>query len=130
TVGIDAANAIPCSEFKLMLIKKYCPQSKVQKMESELWNLKLKGTNIIAYTQRFQELALLCPKMVTLEAQMIERYIGGLSQNIKGNVTSSKPEPMLRKPNPRQPESWQPEPKLEPEPKPKPELEPELEHGI
>nr|GEX23301.1 hypothetical protein [Tanacetum cinerariifolium]GEZ58345.1 hypothetical protein [Tanacetum cinerariifolium] len=29
--------------------------------------------------------------MVTPEARMIERYIGGLSQNIKGNVTSSKP---------------------------------------
>ncbi|GKE73979.1 hypothetical protein Tco_1536020, partial [Tanacetum coccineum] len=63
----------------------------VQKMETELWNLKLKGTNIVAYTQRFQELALLCPEMVTPKAQMIERYIGRLSQNIKGNVTSSKP---------------------------------------
>ncbi|GKC71783.1 hypothetical protein Tco_1117666, partial [Tanacetum coccineum] len=48
TVGIDAANAIPWSEFKLMLIKKCCPQSEVQKMETELWNLKLKGTNIVA----------------------------------------------------------------------------------
>ncbi|GJW09191.1 putative reverse transcriptase domain-containing protein [Tanacetum coccineum] len=38
-----------------------------------------------------QELALLCPKMVTPEARMIERYIGGLCQDIKGNVTSSKP---------------------------------------
>ncbi|GJZ43297.1 hypothetical protein Tco_0590552 [Tanacetum coccineum] len=42
----------------------------------------VKDMNIIAYTQRFQELALLC---------QIKRYIGGLSQNIKGNVTSSKP---------------------------------------
>ncbi|GKA80236.1 hypothetical protein Tco_0786832, partial [Tanacetum coccineum] len=46
TVGIDAANAIPWSEFKLMLIKKYCLRSGVQKMETELWNLKLIGTNI------------------------------------------------------------------------------------
>ncbi|GKE67754.1 putative reverse transcriptase domain-containing protein, partial [Tanacetum coccineum] len=37
TLGIDAANAISWSEFKLMLIKKYCPQSEVQKMETELW---------------------------------------------------------------------------------------------
>ncbi|GJW32341.1 reverse transcriptase domain-containing protein [Tanacetum coccineum] len=91
TVGIDAANAIPQSKFKLMLIKKYCPRSEVQKMETELWNLKLKGTNIVAYTQCFQELALLCLKMVTPEARMIKRYIVGLSQKIKGNVTSSKP---------------------------------------
>nr|GEX77267.1 hypothetical protein [Tanacetum cinerariifolium] len=51
---------------------------------------KVKGTNIVAYTQRFQELALVCPEMVTPETQMMERYIRGLSQNIKGNVTSSK----------------------------------------
>ncbi|GKB85743.1 reverse transcriptase domain-containing protein [Tanacetum coccineum] len=91
TVGIDATNAIPWSEFKQMLINNYCPRSEVQKMETELWNLKVKGTNIIAYTQHFQELTLLCPKMATPEAWMIERYIGGLTQNIKGNVTSSKP---------------------------------------
>ncbi|GKF28788.1 reverse transcriptase domain-containing protein, partial [Tanacetum coccineum] len=84
TVGIDAANAIPWSEFKQMLIKKYCPRSKVKKMQTKLWNLKVKGTNIVAYTQRLQKSALLCPEMIIPEARMIERYIGGLSQNIKG----------------------------------------------
>ncbi|GKA71869.1 putative reverse transcriptase domain-containing protein [Tanacetum coccineum] len=84
-VGIDATNAIPWSEFKQMLIKKYCPRSEVQKIETELWNLKVKGTNIVAYTQHFQELAFLCPEMVTLEAHMIERYIGGLSKKTVDN---------------------------------------------
>ncbi|GJQ89349.1 hypothetical protein Tco_0000488 [Tanacetum coccineum] len=32
-------------------------------MEAELWNSKVKGTNIIAYTQCSQELALLCTEM-------------------------------------------------------------------
>ncbi|GJR29340.1 hypothetical protein Tco_1105572 [Tanacetum coccineum] len=41
-VGIDAANAIPWSKFKQMLIKKYSPRSEVQKMETELWNLKVR----------------------------------------------------------------------------------------
>ncbi|GKD79469.1 putative reverse transcriptase domain-containing protein [Tanacetum coccineum] len=84
-VGIDATNAIPWSEFKQMLIKKYCPRSEVQKIETELWNLKVKGTNIVAYTQHFQELAFLCPEMVTLEAQMSEHYIGGLSKKTVDN---------------------------------------------
>ncbi|GJZ87805.1 hypothetical protein Tco_0659415 [Tanacetum coccineum] len=35
---------------------------------------------------RTVELALLRPEMATPKARMIERYIGGLSQNIKGNV--------------------------------------------
>ncbi|GKA66506.1 reverse transcriptase domain-containing protein [Tanacetum coccineum] len=43
SVGMDAANATPWSEFKQMLIKKYCPRSEVQKMEAELWNLKVKA---------------------------------------------------------------------------------------
>ncbi|GJR14332.1 hypothetical protein Tco_0796984 [Tanacetum coccineum] len=33
-------------------------------MESELWSLTIKGTDVVGYTQRFQELALLCPRMV------------------------------------------------------------------
>ncbi|GJS74833.1 hypothetical protein Tco_0707674 [Tanacetum coccineum] len=38
--------------------------NEVKQMENELWNLKVKGTNLTAYNQRFQELILLCPEMV------------------------------------------------------------------
>ncbi|GJS27848.1 putative reverse transcriptase domain-containing protein [Tanacetum coccineum] len=60
-------------------------------MENELWNLKVKGTNLTAYNQRFQELILLCPEMVPNPDRLLEHYIDGLPLNIKGNVTSSKP---------------------------------------
>ncbi|GJW72291.1 hypothetical protein Tco_0129208 [Tanacetum coccineum] len=60
-------------------------------MENKLWNLKVKGTNLTAYNQRFQELILLCPEMVPNTDRLLERYIKGLPLNIKGNVTSSKP---------------------------------------
>ncbi|GKB53832.1 putative reverse transcriptase domain-containing protein, partial [Tanacetum coccineum] len=60
-------------------------------MENELWNLKVKGTNLTTYNQRFQELILLCPEMVPNTDQLLERYIEGLPLNTKGNVTSSKP---------------------------------------
>ncbi|GKC82477.1 hypothetical protein Tco_1138194 [Tanacetum coccineum] len=59
-------------------------------MENEMWNLKVKGTNLTAYNQRFQELILLCPEMVPNTNRLLERYIKGLPLNIKGNVTSSK----------------------------------------
>ncbi|GJU57022.1 putative reverse transcriptase domain-containing protein [Tanacetum coccineum] len=36
-------------------------------LEQELYNLKLKGTDIDEYTNRFHELALLCPRMVEPE---------------------------------------------------------------
>ncbi|GJR25251.1 reverse transcriptase domain-containing protein [Tanacetum coccineum] len=51
----------------------------------------LKGTNLTAYNQRFQELILLCPEMVPNADRLLERYIEGLPLSIKGNVTSSKP---------------------------------------
>ncbi|GKB48091.1 hypothetical protein Tco_0898844 [Tanacetum coccineum] len=45
---------------KKNMTDKYCPTGKIKKLEAELWNLKVKGTDVIGYNQRFQELALLC----------------------------------------------------------------------
>ncbi|GJT99679.1 reverse transcriptase domain-containing protein [Tanacetum coccineum] len=77
------------SDFKAMFIRKYCPRNEVKQMENKLWNLKVKGTNLTAYNQRFQELILLCPEMVPNADRLLERYIEGLPLSIKGNVTSS-----------------------------------------
>ncbi|GJS64880.1 putative reverse transcriptase domain-containing protein [Tanacetum coccineum] len=41
--------------------------------KSELWNLTVKGTDVVGYTQRFQSLALLCPRMVPEEEDKVER---------------------------------------------------------
>ncbi|GJR31949.1 putative reverse transcriptase domain-containing protein [Tanacetum coccineum] len=60
-------------------------------MDHGLWNLKVKEYNIVAYTQRFNELALMCPRMVKPERVKVDAYIRGLTDNIKGEVTSSKP---------------------------------------
>ncbi|GJX97582.1 putative reverse transcriptase domain-containing protein [Tanacetum coccineum] len=49
------------------------------------------GTDIDGYTNRFHELALLCPRMVEPEQVKVEQYIRGLSKNIRGDVTSSRP---------------------------------------
>nr|GEX17748.1 reverse transcriptase domain-containing protein [Tanacetum cinerariifolium]GEY01188.1 reverse transcriptase domain-containing protein [Tanacetum cinerariifolium] len=63
------------------------------------WNAKVatmgletfKEYNIVAYTQRFNELALMCPRMVEPERVKVDTYIRGLTDNIKGEVTSSRP---------------------------------------
>ncbi|GKC72020.1 hypothetical protein Tco_1117903, partial [Tanacetum coccineum] len=39
----------------------------------------------------FNELALMCPRMVEPERVKVDAYIRGLTNNIKGEVTSSKP---------------------------------------
>nr|GEU59454.1 putative reverse transcriptase domain-containing protein [Tanacetum cinerariifolium] len=42
-------------------------------------------------TKKFNELALMCPRMVKPERVKVDAYIRGLTDNIKGEVTSSKP---------------------------------------
>ncbi|GJT79118.1 reverse transcriptase domain-containing protein [Tanacetum coccineum] len=91
-IGIEEAYKITWVEFKKLLIKKYCPRTKVQKMEDEFYHLTVKGNDLKTYVRRFQELATLCPTMVPDSEKMIEVFIGGLPQSIEGNVTASKPQ--------------------------------------
>ncbi|GKB92134.1 putative reverse transcriptase domain-containing protein, partial [Tanacetum coccineum] len=61
TLGYDAAYAMTWGTFKKKLTDKYCPNGEIKKLEIELWNLK------------------------------IDKYIGGLPDNIHGNVMSARP---------------------------------------
>ncbi|GJY93511.1 putative reverse transcriptase domain-containing protein [Tanacetum coccineum] len=61
------------------------------KLKIELWNLKVRGNDVAAYTQRFQELTLMCTKFLADETAKIDKYIGGLPDNIHGNVMSVRP---------------------------------------
>ncbi|GJV86066.1 hypothetical protein Tco_1525964 [Tanacetum coccineum] len=54
----------------------------------------MKGTDLASYTQRFQELALMCGRMFTEESDKIEKYVGGLLDMIHGSVMTSKPKTM------------------------------------
>ncbi|GKF80124.1 hypothetical protein Tco_0238726 [Tanacetum coccineum] len=67
SMGIDAANGTPWTKVRKWMTKEFCPGSVLQRLEQELYNLKLKGTDIDGYTNLFRELALLCPKMVEPE---------------------------------------------------------------
>ncbi|GJT86431.1 putative reverse transcriptase domain-containing protein [Tanacetum coccineum] len=91
TMGLEAANQIGWTEMKRIMTEEFCPIEEVQRMEHELWNLKVKEFDITAYTKRFHELVQLCPEMVPSERKKIEAYIRGLTDNIKGTVIGSKP---------------------------------------
>nr|GEV54696.1 reverse transcriptase domain-containing protein [Tanacetum cinerariifolium] len=88
----EEAYKITWVEFKKLLIKKYCPRTEIQKMEDEFYHLTVKGNDLKTYVRRFQELATLCPTMVSDFEKLMEAFIGGLPQSIKGNVTASKPQ--------------------------------------
>ncbi|GKB43345.1 hypothetical protein Tco_0888287 [Tanacetum coccineum] len=63
----------------------------IQRLENELRSLKLRDTNIAAYTQRFNELALLCHEAVPSEKKKVGLYIKRFPENINGETTSSSP---------------------------------------
>ncbi|GJR67287.1 hypothetical protein Tco_0013352 [Tanacetum coccineum] len=94
TVGHDVAYAMTWTDLKKKMTDKYCPRSEIKKLEVEMRNLKVKGTDVIGYNQRFQELALLCVRMFPEELDKIERYVGGLPDMIHRSVVASKPKTM------------------------------------
>nr|GEV18919.1 reverse transcriptase domain-containing protein [Tanacetum cinerariifolium] len=76
---------------KKKLTDKYYPNGEIKKHEIKPWNLKVRGNNVAAYTQRFQELALMCTKFLASETEKVDKYISGLPNNIHGNVISARP---------------------------------------
>nr|GEV15576.1 hypothetical protein [Tanacetum cinerariifolium] len=90
-LGLGCENIEMDRTMKVMMTEEFCPPEEIQRMECELWNLMVKEMDISSYTTRFNELMILCPGMVPTEQKKAEAYIGGLSKNIKGEVTSSEP---------------------------------------
>nr|GFB20851.1 reverse transcriptase domain-containing protein [Tanacetum cinerariifolium] len=94
TVGHEAPYGMTWKTLMKMITEKYCPQNEIRKLEMKLWELKVKGTDLASYTQRFQELALLCGRMFSEEANKIEKYVRGLPDMIHRSVVASKPKTM------------------------------------
>ncbi|GJW85796.1 reverse transcriptase domain-containing protein [Tanacetum coccineum] len=53
TLGPEAY-AMTWEGLKKKMRDKYCPLGEIHKLEIELWNLKVKGNDVPAYTERFQ----------------------------------------------------------------------------
>ncbi|GKD78317.1 putative reverse transcriptase domain-containing protein, partial [Tanacetum coccineum] len=90
TIGVDVAHAMKWARLMKKMTEVYCPRNEIKKMETKLWNLTVKGNDLTAYTQRFQELILLCNRMVPDEEDKVKRFIGGLPNNIQGNDYSAR----------------------------------------
>nr|GEZ36397.1 hypothetical protein [Tanacetum cinerariifolium] len=94
TVGHEATYEMPWKTLMRMMTDKYYPRNEIKKLEMELWDMKVKGTDLASYTQRYQELALLCGRMFSEESDTIEKYIRGLLDMIHESVVASKPKTM------------------------------------
>ncbi|GKA13077.1 reverse transcriptase domain-containing protein, partial [Tanacetum coccineum] len=94
TVTPEVAYAMTWKTLKKMMTDKYCLKGEINKIEIKMWNLKVKGTDVVIYNQRFQELSLMCSRMFLEESDEIEKYVGGLPDMIHGSVMASKPKTM------------------------------------
>ncbi|GJX32016.1 reverse transcriptase domain-containing protein [Tanacetum coccineum] len=94
TVSHDVAYAMTWTTLKKKMTDKYCQRVEIKKLEVEMWNLKVKGTDVVGYNQHFQELALMCVRMFLEDSDKIEKYVGGLPDMIHGSVMASKPKTM------------------------------------
>nr|GEW67005.1 hypothetical protein [Tanacetum cinerariifolium] len=64
-----------CALSETITIMESVHPSEIKKLEIELWNLKVKGNDVGGYTQRFQELALMCTKFLSDETEKVDNYI-------------------------------------------------------
>ncbi|GJW35802.1 hypothetical protein Tco_0058722 [Tanacetum coccineum] len=70
TVCYDAAYGMPWKTLMKMMTDKYCPRSEIKKLEIEIWNLKVKGIDVV------------------------EKYVWGLPDMIQGSMMAFKPKIM------------------------------------
>ncbi|GJW83065.1 putative reverse transcriptase domain-containing protein [Tanacetum coccineum] len=94
TLSQEVAVSMSWNNFKVMMIKEFCPSHEMQKLETELWNHTMVGASHVAYTNRFHELDRLVPHLVTPKSRMIESALtneavrNGLFKKVekRGNV--------------------------------------------
>ncbi|GJZ85585.1 putative reverse transcriptase domain-containing protein [Tanacetum coccineum] len=90
TVTHDVAYSMTWVDLRKKMTDKYCPRNEMKKLEAELWNLKVIGTDVVKYNQRFQELALLCVRMFPEESDKIERSRPANNNNRNNNNNNQK----------------------------------------
>ncbi|GJS30024.1 reverse transcriptase domain-containing protein [Tanacetum coccineum] len=82
-VSHEVAYRMTWKTLKKMMTDKYSPRREIKKLEIELWNLKVKGIDVLSYNQCFQELVLMCRRMFLKESDKALEV--GLIRRIQGN---------------------------------------------
>nr|GEU81598.1 hypothetical protein [Tanacetum cinerariifolium] len=77
---VPEAYAMTWEVLKKKMTNKYYPQGELKKLEIELWNLNVKGNDVSTYTNRFQELTLICTKFIANENEKIDKNNHGHQQ--------------------------------------------------
>ncbi|KAL7590639.1 hypothetical protein Lser_V15G40585 [Lactuca serriola] len=81
-LSLPVPNAMSWEDLKILMLEEYCPRGEIQKLEHEIWNLRMTGSDVITYTARFNDFSALCPSMVNVTPPNLN---GG---NVRGRMTS------------------------------------------
>ncbi|GJU01373.1 putative reverse transcriptase domain-containing protein [Tanacetum coccineum] len=73
TIGHDAAYAMTWINLKKMMTDKYCPRGEIKKLEIEIWNLKVKGTDVTMQ------------KAIEIATELIDKKISTLAERQADN---------------------------------------------
>ena len=93
-MGRDAALGMDWAVFKEICRDKYCPPHELQKLQLEFTQQQMNGSDYAGYTRRFNELASLVPHLVTPESRKIEKYVFGLTPQVRVLVSNIMPTTM------------------------------------
>ncbi|GJW83869.1 putative reverse transcriptase domain-containing protein [Tanacetum coccineum] len=83
TTTPEAAHAMQLRTLKKMMTDKYCPRGEIKKLEFEMWNLKVKGTNV-----------------------QVKTYIGGMPDPDPGQIGMATSQKLCRMPLSSPLNSW------------------------
>ncbi|KAI3805445.1 hypothetical protein L1987_27832 [Smallanthus sonchifolius] len=78
-------------DMKKLLITKFCPQNKIDRVEREFLGLYAGSMTHRQYTSKYQELAQLVPHLVDTEKKRIKYYLKGLPQRVRVHVKANAP---------------------------------------
>ena len=87
--GRQAAYAWSWDELKRRMTEQFCAKDAILELEQEFWNLQMKELEIEKYVNRFNEVIRLVPHMASTEERKIDRFIWGLNDEIRRDVTTS-----------------------------------------
>nr|GFA72292.1 hypothetical protein [Tanacetum cinerariifolium] len=88
-MGIEAANNTPWSEVRKWMTEEFCPQSVIQRMEQELYNLRMKGMDIDGTLIDFMSW-LCCPATINDAVRLTYQLAGQLIQDKADEATESE----------------------------------------
>ncbi|GJX25874.1 hypothetical protein Tco_0232170 [Tanacetum coccineum] len=76
TVSHDVAYALTWTDLRKKMTDKYCPRNEMKKLKAELWNLKVKGTDVIGIKAEKQEAVEMATELMDKKVStMAERQV-------------------------------------------------------